>query len=138
MRKVMKKLIFSLIIYSLILIKPTIAKENSVGVEGCSHKYKDLAGRTFSWIQFALNYKKIDSKIGLRKVEKKNTSIPVVGIIYTKDGTPVERVGSVIYWYENGKFSNTQNWLPLKINKEEFVADFGKYPKVICKIVGMN
>ena len=89
-------------------------------------------------IEFALNYDKIDATIGLAKEEKKNSSIPVVGTIYTKDGTPVERTGSVIYWYENGKYSSTQDWLPLRVNKDEYIADFGKYPKVSCKVVGMQ
>ena len=114
------------------------ANANSDGVEGCSHSYRELAGNTYSNIEFALNYDKIDATIGLAKEEKKNGSIPVVGTIYLKDGTPVERAGNVIYWYENGKFSNSQYWLPLRVNKEEFIADFGKYPKVSCKVVGMQ
>ncbi|MDA8675712.1 hypothetical protein N9M53_03375 [Alphaproteobacteria bacterium] len=114
------------------------ANATSEGVEGCSHSYRELAGNTYSNIEFALNYDKIDATIGLAKEEKKNSSIPVVGTIYTKDGTPVERTGSVIYWYENGKYSSTQDWLPLRVNKDEYIADFGKYPKVSCKVVGMQ
>ena len=56
----------------------------------------------------------------------------------TKRGFSVERVGDVLYKYENQKFSNVQNWVPEKINKDEFIADFGKYPKVSCKVIGMD
>ena len=107
-------------------------------VKGCSHSYVDLAGKTFSFIKFALDYDQIDSIKGLAKVEKKNGSIQAIGTIFTKNGIPVERISDLIYWFEDGKFSNTQNWLPEKINKDEFVADFGKYPKVTCKVVGME
>ena len=108
------------------------------GVKGCSHSYVDSAGETFSFIKFALDYDQIDSIKGLAKVEKKNGSIQAIGTIFTKNGIPVERISDLIYWFEDGKFSNTQNWLPEKINKDEFVADFGKYPKVTCKVVGME
>ena len=55
-----------------------------------------------------------------------------------KKGIPVERVDDVLYKYENQKFSNVQNWVPEKINKDKFIADFGKYPKVGCKVIGTD
>ena len=111
---------------------------DSKGVKGCSHSYVDSAGSTFSFIKFALDYDQIDSAIGLAKNDKKVSSVQVIGTVFTKNGIPVERVGDVLYKYENQKFSNVQNWVPEKINKDEFIADFGKYPKVRCKVIGMD
>ena len=73
-----------------------------------------------------------------QKSKKKNGSIQAIGTIFTKNSLRVERISNLIYWFEDGKFSNTQKWLPAEIDKDEFVADFGKYPKVTCKVVGME
>ena len=119
---------------------------NGDGVEGCSHSFRELPNpyvgkegqmKTFSNIKFSVNYDDVDAALGLAKVDKKNASLQVVGTLYTKDGTPVERAGNIIYYYKDGNYQDTQNWLPQEVDKDEFIEAFGAYPKVSCKIVGM-
>ena len=123
-------------------------KTSSTGIEGCSHSFRELPDmvkstsektvmKTFSNIEFAVNYSKVDSVLGLAKEDRKNASLQVVGTLYTKDGVAVERAGNIIYYFKDGIYSSTQNWLPEAVNKEEFVETFGAYPKVSCRIVGM-
>jgi hypothetical protein len=119
---------------------------HGVGVEGCSHSFREVpngyVGKegqmdTFSNIEFAVNYDDVDAALGLAKEDKKSASLQVVGTLYTKDGTPVERAGNIIYYYKDGIYQDTQNYLPQEVDKDEFIEAFGAYPKVSCKVVGM-
>ena len=119
---------------------------NGGGVEGCSHSFRELPNpfvgkegqmRTFSNIEFSVNYDAVDAALGLAKEDGKNASLQVVGTLYTKDGASVERAGNIIYYYKDGVYQDTQNWLPEEVDKDEFTETFGAYPKVSCKIVGM-
>ena len=69
--------------------KLVTASNESKGVEGCSHSHVDLAGKTFSFIKFALDYDQIVSTIGLAKIDKKIGNVQVIGTVFTKNGTPV-------------------------------------------------
>lgn len=121
------------------------SRVNNVGIEGCSHSFRELPWiedgeqvmKTYSNIEFAVNFKIVDEAIGLAKENGKNAPLQVVGTLYKKDGSAVERAGNIIYFYEDGNYSFTQNWLPVAVDKDEFVETFGSHPKVECEIVGM-
>ena len=120
-----------------------VSSEESAGggIKGCSHTFRDTYDsdeEAYSNIEFSVDWKYVDSKVNLVKEEGKNScSLAVIGYIEKKGGGEVSRSGNICYRYEQGVISNVQNWLPLRVNKNEFVEAFGNYPTVRCEIVDL-
>ena len=127
--------------------KSSLSKSNP-GIEGCSHSFRSLpdvykstadnpASVTFSSIKSGVNLDAVDKVIGIDKSNGRGI-LPVVTTIYTKDDAAVERVGTFSYFCKDGDCRGDDLGVAVEVDKEDFIETFGSYPKVDCRVIGMN
>ena len=127
--------------------KASLSKSNP-GIEGCSHSFRSLpdvykstadnpVSVTFSYIKSGVNLEAVDKVIGIDKSNGRGI-LPVVTTIYTKDGAAVERVGTFSYFCKDGDCRGDDLGVAIEVDKEDFIETFGSYPKVDCRVIGMN
>ena len=126
-----------------------IRKDDSPGVVGCSHEFKnfvkarDSQGNVteedvFSYIVFGINFAKVANLLNLEVSDGQKQELDVVGTLFSKSGREVERVGTVRYKKEEGVFGTLNRFTHVKVDKEEFITEFGYFPELKCEIAKLR